>query len=231
MSQDINSQVGALLASGKTKDEIYRDLLVQGFTLQQVEGAYVGLTAGAKKADSAKRTVAIITVFGAIMIGAGVFSFIAANWQGMTAALKVSLLVAGVIIFHLLGVVFTEKLSFPKVGEAFHLLGTITFGAGVFLVAQIYNIRANWPDGFILWYFGALAAAYALDSYYQWIIAIMLAIVSLVGYPAMIAGSFFGAGGDPFALTSPILLSVATVITAIVGIVLRRKHFAEVSIT
>jgi uncharacterized membrane protein len=59
-------------------------------------------------------------------------------------------------------------------GEGLHLLGTMLFGAGIWLVAQVYHIEEHYPNGFLLWGLGALALAWALPSVAQAILAALL---------------------------------------------------------
>jgi uncharacterized membrane protein len=51
-----------------------------------------------------------------------------------------------------------------KLGDAISLLGTMFFGAGIWLVAQIYHIDEHYPNGFLIWALGALALAWILES-------------------------------------------------------------------
>ena len=55
--------------------------------------------------------------------------------------------------------------------EVFSLLGSMLFGVGIWLVAQIYNIDEHYPNGFLFWGLGALALAWTLDSVPQGILA------------------------------------------------------------
>ena len=50
-------------------------------------------------------------------------------------------------------------------------LGTMFFGAGIWLIAQVYHIDEHYPNGFLLWGLGALAMAWALRSIPQAIVA------------------------------------------------------------
>jgi len=52
-------------------------------------------------------------------------------------------------------------------GEGFHLLGTMLFGAGIWLVAQIYHIEEHYPQRVPDMGLGALALAWALPSMAQ----------------------------------------------------------------
>ena len=50
----------------------------------------------------------------------------------------------------------------------------VIFGAGIFLVAQIYHIDEHFPNAFIIWALGALALAWAMPSIAQGILAAVL---------------------------------------------------------
>ena len=44
------------------------------------------------------------------------------------------------------------------------LLGAIVFGAGIFLIGQIFNINSHWPNAFLYWTLGIVAFAYLTQS-------------------------------------------------------------------
>ena len=44
------------------------------------------------------------------------------------------------------------------------MLGTLFFGAGIWLVAQIYHIDEHFPNGFLIWGLGALALAWRIGE-------------------------------------------------------------------
>jgi uncharacterized membrane protein len=121
---------------------------------------------------------------------------------------------------YLLGWYFKEKSKLTKTGEALILLGAIIYGAGIFLVAQMFNIRANWPDGFILWMFGVIAMAFAVKLYPLFYLAILLGVIALAGHPYVIFSSL---GINSFLLTSTLLLAFATIVTFATGWILRSK--------
>lgn len=153
-------------------------------------------------------------------MGAGVFSFVAANWQEMTRPMKVGVILVAMLISYSTGWYMKERTNLPKVGEALILLGAIIYGAGIFLVAQMFNLRANWPDGFILWMIGTVTMVFAIESYPLFYLAIPLGVIALVGHPF---GILMGFGYNPFLLTSSLLLLTATVTTFISGWIIRKK--------
>lgn len=208
------------LTRGRPKEEIYKELLGRGWTVEVIQKSFNALTTEENKEDTQKRTIRIIVTIGAVLVGAGIFSFIAANWQEMTRPVKIGVILISMFISYGAGWYLKEKSKLSKTGEALILLGSIIYGAGIFLMAQIFHIRANWPDGFILWMIGAIAMAFAVESYPLFYLAIALGIVALVGHPFDI---FTGFGYDSFLLTSAFLLLISTIITFVAGWIIRKR--------
>ncbi|HEX7724749.1 MAG TPA: DUF2157 domain-containing protein [Candidatus Paceibacterota bacterium] len=170
-------------------------------------------------ASAVKGPVSTIVTIGALLVAAGVFSFIAANWDGMTRPIKMAVILIAMIAVYMLGWYLKESKGFAKTGESLYLLGTLIYGSGIFLVAQIFNIRANWPDGFILWMLGALVLGLVIDSYPVLWIAVIVGIISVVSHPFVILDNF---GHNAFLMTSSILLLIAAVATIWAGLRIRK---------
>ena len=211
------------LAQGRSKEDMYKELLGQGWTIEMIQGSLSSVGAEQHKDDTSKKTVHIIVTIGAVLVGAGIFSFIAANWFEMTKPLKMAIILLSMVVAYGAGWYLKEKSELQKTGDALILLGCIIYGAGIFLVAQMFNIRSNWPDGFILWMIGAIAMAFAVESYPLFYLAIPLGIIPLVGRPFEI----FVVSYNPFLLTSSFLLLAATIITFVTGWIVRKKIPAE----
>lgn len=225
IDQKVLEYIKTSLAQGKSKEIIYKELLDQGATIEVIQENLSSITSEEEKEDTQKKTIRIVLTIGAVLIGAGVFSFIASNWQEMTKSIKIGVIVVGMLSAYSVGWYMKEKLNFIKTGEALILLGSIIYGAGIFLVAQMFNIRANWPDGFILWMMGIIAMAYAVESFPLFYLAIPLGIIAIIGHPFGIFTSF---GYNPFLLTSSFLLLIATIITFVIGWAVRKKMPADI---
>lgn len=120
----------------------------------------------------------IFSSLGGVILGLGVILLFAYNWDKIPRFWKLAL------IFGVLGTVHsiafllhTRSERFKALGEALGLLGTMIFGAGIFLVAQIYHIEEHFPNAFIIWAIGALAMAWAMPSIAQGILAAVLVTV------------------------------------------------------
>lgn len=115
----------------------------------------------------------IFSVIGAALAGLGVILFFAYNWEDMPKALKLAVVFVSLLAAHAAGILNRER---GNVGgsEGCHALGTMLFGAGIWLVAQIYHIDEHYPNAFVVWGAGALVLAWALDSVAQAMLAAVL---------------------------------------------------------
>ena len=112
---------------------------------------------------------------GALVIGLGVILLFAYNWNDIPKFGKLALVFIAVIAAHSGGLVLYRKAGWQRrLGEAFSLLGTMLFGAGIWLVAQIYHIDEHYPTGFLLWALGALVFAWVLESIPHGLLATVL---------------------------------------------------------
>lgn len=115
-----------------------------------------------RKAGSG-RMIQTISILGSILVGVGVLLFIAANWSEIPRIAKLGIIFVSLLASHGTGYWLRyEKKNYPRVGASLILLGSILFGAGIFLIAQIYNITVHYPNGPLLWGLGILPLAYLL---------------------------------------------------------------------
>jgi len=117
----------------------------------------------------------LFSSFGAAVIGLGVILLIAHNWQDIPRLGKLTIITSATGIAHLAGLFLWQQEGWKtRIGEALFLLGTLFYGAGIWLVAQAYNIDEHFPNGFLLWALGALALSWVIRSTPQIIAAILL---------------------------------------------------------
>ncbi len=118
---------------------------------------------------------------GAVVVGLGVILLFAYNWDAIPKFGKLALIFAAITAAHAGGVIQGRREGWRvKLGEGLSLLGTMGFGAGIWLVAQIYSINEHFPAGFFIWALGALAMAWALRSVaHGMLAAVLLAIWGL----------------------------------------------------
>jgi Predicted membrane protein (DUF2157) len=105
-----------------------------------------------------------IYVLAALLAAAGVASLVAWHWDELGRAVRVAIVFALVIGAHLGGDRLRRAGRFPRLGEGLALLGSLLFGAGIGLMAQIFQVSGEWYGIFGGFAVGALAAGLLLDS-------------------------------------------------------------------
>lgn len=124
----------------------------------------------------------LVNAIGVIVIGLGIILFFAYNWSSMPKWSKLAVIFGGLSIAHVLGLWLSRPRGTPPAqdnragpgSESFHLLGTMLFGAGIFLVSQIYHFGSHFPNAFLVWGLGATAMAWAMPSVIQGMLACVL---------------------------------------------------------
>lgn len=117
----------------------------------------------------------ILTAIGAIIFGLGVILFFAYNWSEMSKLVKLALVFTALAMTHGAGLLLTTSKSKQQtLIEGLHVLGTMMFGAGIFLTAQIYHIDEHYPTAFLVWGLAALALGWILPSTIQGLLAVIL---------------------------------------------------------
>ena len=123
--------------------------------------------------------IQVVVTIGAILVGLGILSFIASNWDGISHLVKL------LIIFGVFGGVNTAGFlfsgSYPKTGRSLIYLGTLVYGAGIFLIGQMYNFGGEFPTAFLLWSLGVVPMAFQLKDKYLMLFATILFGIYLNG--------------------------------------------------
>jgi uncharacterized membrane protein len=115
-------------------------------------------------------TVAL--TLGAILLACGVVLFVSAHWDQLGPGPRYLLVIAMVAVFHLAGGI-TRK-NFHGLSTALHAVGTVSTGAAIALVGQIFNIQEHWPAAVLLWAIAALAGWMLLHDEAQQTLTLLL---------------------------------------------------------
>ncbi|MBI3986794.1 MAG: DUF2157 domain-containing protein [Lentisphaerae bacterium] len=173
----------------------------------------------AEKESGGTWGTALFSGIGGVIIGLGVILLFAYNWQAVPKFWKMAIILGGLALTHAVGIqLFLRSDRFRGLGEAIGLMGTMFFGAGIWLVAQIYNIDEHFPNAFLIWSAGALLMAWALPSVLQAVLAAILIAVwcgaeSIAFDTSMTAGPLLvTAGLLPLAYTRRSRLLLLTII-------------------
>jgi uncharacterized membrane protein len=112
------------------------------------------------------------------------------------------------LLAYLAGWLIREQTPYKRTGNAVLFLGNILYGAGIFLVGQIFHVPANWPDGLILWMLGTVVVGLVIEERLAIYLSIALGLIVAVIHPFLLADDL---SGDPFLFTSAWLLAAAAV--------------------
>lgn len=150
--------------------------IVSEETAKQISSTY---QLDSLKAESSNLLSAVIFTIGALLLGGGLISFVAANWEAIPTPLKLTLLFAALLSFHLIGYWLWHSTNWRRLGHALIFCGCLVFGANIGLVAQIFHVSNNWYSGFGAWALGSLVMAWAVRS---WIIGVLVLVTSFLWF-------------------------------------------------
>jgi uncharacterized membrane protein len=122
--------------------------------------------AEARLAQGLRVIPAALAVIGALTLGAGIILFFAANWSEMPKIAKLAVLFGAMWgAYAIAGRGLSGQARGTKaIGHAMLLLGIILFGANIHLIAQIYHIKAHYPNGVLMWSLGALLLVWLVPT-------------------------------------------------------------------
>ncbi|MFQ5680721.1 MAG: DUF2157 domain-containing protein, partial [Candidatus Omnitrophota bacterium] len=121
------------------------------------------------------KLITVLQAIGAFFIGIGVISFVAFNWTKMPNLAKLILIIIAIASSHFAGLyLLGNKPKYQKAGLSFIFLGNILYGAGIWLVAQMYHISYGFTTGLFLWALGIIPFVYLAKSKLNYFLSIGL---------------------------------------------------------
>lgn len=185
-----------------------------------ITGIYIPEGSGKLEERKNERFIAVISVLGAILLGLGVILFFASNWKAIPVGGKLTLIFGLTIITYAVGYWLAyERKSFPRVGNSLIFLGVIFFGAGIWLVAQIFHIKADYPLGQLVWALAGLAAAVTLRQKSILALSVVLLCIWNVLQQTQNAGYNFLFPALIFLAIIPLAVRMQSRLTAVLGVV------------
>jgi uncharacterized membrane protein len=123
--------------------------------------------------------VRVVVIIGAILVGLGILSFIASNWDGISHFVKLTIIFGIFCGANFAGYQLSK--NYPKTGRSLLYLGTLVYGAGIFLIGQMFNFGGTFSTAFLLWAIGTVPMALQLKDKYLMLFATILFGVYLTG--------------------------------------------------
>jgi uncharacterized membrane protein len=104
-----------------------------------------------------------LTLIAVLMCSIGVLLVIGYNWERIPPAVKVAMVMASVGAAFV-GAAAAYARNRRTLGEVLAFAGTLFFGNGIWLIAQVLHIQGHFPDAFLWFAIGAVAAAFLVES-------------------------------------------------------------------
>ena len=125
--------------------------------------------------------VIVALILGAILLACGVALFVSAHWDKIGPFTRLAVVLGMVSLFHLGG--SWARKRFRVLSTALHAVGTLSTGAAIALVGQIFNIHEHWPAAVLMWALAALAGWILLHDEAQQTLTLLL-------FPAWLLSEF-----------------------------------------
>ncbi|MEK6398608.1 MAG: DUF2157 domain-containing protein [Terriglobus sp.] len=116
--------------------------------------------------------VRLALIFGAVLFSAGILLFVAAHWDNIGPGFRLLLVMGMLVGLHAAAIAVREQ--FAALATALHAIGTVSLGAAIALVGQIFNIQSHWPNAILMWALGALAGWWLLRDAAQKTLTLLL---------------------------------------------------------
>ncbi len=129
----------------------------------------------------------VALILGALLLVCGLVLFVSAHWDEIGPAARFAIVMAMVTVFHVSAALVRD--SYRGLSTTLHAVGTLSVGAAIALVGQIFNIEDHWPAAILMWALAALAGWVLLHDEAQETLTLLL-------FPAWIF-SEFTFYGDP----------------------------------
>ena len=134
-----------------------------------------------KKPSGLRWQVLVALILGAILLACGVALFVSAHWDQIGPGARFAVVLAMVSLFHLGG--GWARPRFRGLSTALHAVGSLSAGAAIALVGQIFNLQEHWPAAVLLWALAALAGWILLHDQAQQTLTLLL-------FPAWLLSEF-----------------------------------------
>jgi hypothetical protein len=149
-------------------DGIYRQRLEADLVRWQSDGVISSAVGEAIRAALPPRPKGIniataVAIVGGLLLAAAFLAFVAANWTAIVRPARFMLLLAGIASAFALGGAF-DRTQRPYLADLGATVGSISFGAAIALVGQMYHLGDDFAGGLLLWALGAFTAALLTGS-------------------------------------------------------------------
>jgi uncharacterized membrane protein len=127
-------------------------------------------------------TVILYSLAG-ILIGLGVITFVAANWQSLDRVTKIILLFSWLIGINTIGFYLWRNSSqYKSLAQGLLLTGGLSFGAVIGLISQIFHLSGSWYGLYLIWGVGVIAMGASIEFQTLTMLGLILLGIGNIGY-------------------------------------------------
>jgi hypothetical protein len=163
------------------------------------------------------RSQSALTILAVLICAIGVLLLIGYNWSRIPPPAKIAAIL-GAVAEAFGGAAAAYSANRPRLGETLAFAGTMLYGNAIWLIAQVLHISGRFPDGFLWFGLGALAAAWLVRSRWIGTAAAALVICWLVAEgldqgdpPLAFLAVWPAAVAAAYGLRSPVMAGVAAI--------------------
>ncbi len=117
----------------------------------------------------------VIIGLATLCLAVGIIIFYASNWRRMPPSLKLVQIFILILATYGTSYWFLQaERNFSRVGRSLLLLGIISYGTGIMLIAQVYHISSHPTNGLLAWAAGAFAISILMRERYGIYLSMLL---------------------------------------------------------
>jgi uncharacterized membrane protein len=139
-----------------------RDAIVSEQQAQRIADLYEGAGELAERGRS--RAVFVLMSAAALLVGFAALLLIGYNWDQLDRWTKLAIILGVIAATHATGFSLRYTRNAAALSEIVFFLGCLFYGAGIWLVAQVFHLSAHYPDGVWWWAVGVLPFALCLET-------------------------------------------------------------------
>ena len=139
-----------------------REAIVSEQQAQRIADLYEGASELAEKGRS--RAVFSLMSAAALLVGLAALLLIGHNWEQLSRGAKLGMVLGTIALTHAAGFSLRYQRNARALSENVFFLGCLFYGAGIWLIAQVFHINAHYPDGVWWWAIGVLPFALCLET-------------------------------------------------------------------
>ncbi len=120
-----------------------------------------------------EHAVALLPLLGGLLLGLGVLSYVAANWQGIPEVFRLLLLLAALIGAYG-GALYALRRGQEALGVGLLGLGLLVFGGGIVLTGQMYHLVSYDARALLLWGTAGVVLTWLARSRFLFLLTLLI---------------------------------------------------------